>query len=231
MLLGATHASPIREKGGRERYTRFGIAPVVGFYSLYTKHAVSAKARMSFSTFLKREQSVDRSNRLFFSYGFEYFIHGLTYRSYYFDQDTLQLYDESFLYSYRLNVHELNFPLQAKLTFNSTSNSLFSPYVCVGYHLRYLAVANLDIEQDGNFINGDRVDLKFRTPFLSKKINSFVGLSLGFQSNRTRSNSLTFFAEIQYKYGFSQYSFKQNYSASAVYINSQHLSFNIGVAF
>lgn len=230
-LMGVMQASPVREKKSKEKYTRVGIAPVIGFYSLYSKHAINPKARMSFSAFVKREQSMDRSNRLFFSVGFEYFLHGVNYRSYYFNQDTLQLYNGSFDYSYRLYMHELNLPVQAKLAFNSTTNSLFSPYVSIGYHLRYIAATNLIVEQDGNFVNGDRVDMKFRTPFLNNKINSFVGISLGFQSNRTRSSSVTFFAEVQYKYGFSQYSFKQNYSASAVYINSQHLSFNIGVGF
>lgn len=231
IFFGAVSASTPHEKKSKENYTRLGIAPVIGFYSLNTKHAISPKARMSFSAFMKREWSMDRSNKLFFSVGAEYFLHGINYRSYYFSQDTLQLYDQSFEYSYRLYVHELNAPIQVKLAFNSTTNSLFTPYVSFGYHLRYLAVANLEVEKDGEFVQSDRVDLKFRNPFLSKKVNSFLSLSLGFQSNRTRSSSVTFFAEASFRYGFSPYSFKQNYSASAVYINSQHLSFNIGIGF
>jgi hypothetical protein len=217
----------------RDAYTRIGIAPVIGFYKLNSQHARAPRARMSFSAFIKREKSVDRKNRMFLSGGAEYLFHGVSYRSYYFNQDTLQLYDGSMGYNYRLSIGEINIPLQAKLTFFSTTNSLFSPYVAIGYHLRYILNTNVKVDQDGTEIKDEFVHLKFKNPLLYERINSFVGASFGIQNHHTRSQSsgITAFLEISYRYGFSPYFFKTNYSASSVYLSSQHLAINIGLGF
>ncbi len=220
-----------QSNSSRDAYTRFGIAPVVGSYKLTSHHAVNAKARMSFSAFIKREKSVDRSNRAFLSAGFEYLLHGVSYRSYYFDQDTLQIYDGKMGYIYRLNIGELNVPLQAKLTFKSTTNSLVTPYISVGYHLRYIMNTNLKVDQDGVQIKDEFVHLKFKNPLVQERFNSFVGFNFGVQNHRTRSNSVTIFLELSYRYGFSPYYFQTKYSASSVYLNSQHIALNLGIGF
>ncbi|MBL7917215.1 MAG: hypothetical protein JNM96_02385, partial [Bacteroidia bacterium] len=199
-------ASGIQPSYGKpEKMTRFGIAPVIGFYSLNTKHAISPKSRMSFALFLKRERSMDKSYKAFISVGAEYFFHGLNFKSYYFSQDTLQLYDESFGYSYSMFVHELNVPVQAKFTFKSTNNSKFTPYFSLGYVPRLLLSANLSVSQDGNNVVSENVNLKFKNPLFYSKLNSYASLSFGIQSNRTRSESVTVFMELNYKYGFSPY--------------------------
>jgi hypothetical protein len=232
LLAGSASAiTTLPGHGSKDSYTRFGIAPVVGFYDLQTQHAIAPKPRMSFSAFAKNEWSMDHSNQTFFSIGIEYLVHGLNYKSYYFDQDTLQLYDKSFGYDYSMYIQEANLPVQLKYTFNSTTNSLFTPYVSIGYHLRYLVSTGLKVQQDGALIKSDHVDMKFKNPFITDKINSFGSLSLGFQNHRTRSNSATFFVELSYRYGFSPYYFKESYSANAVYIRSSHLALNIGVGF
>jgi hypothetical protein len=218
----------------RDSYTRFGIAPVIGFYKLDSHHARTAKSRMSFSAFLKHEKSIDKKNKLFLSGGLEYFYHGLSYRSYYFSQDTLQLYDGSMAYSYKVNVSEINAPLQAKLTFKSTTNSLFTPYIAIGYHLRYLLNTTIKVDQDGNQVKAGSVEMRFKNPLVYDHINSFVSASFGVQNHhhaRSQSSPITVFMEFSYRYGFSPYFFKTNYSASSVYINSQHIAINIGLGF
>lgn len=232
-LLTLTVSASFNLPGNRSRdsYTRFGIAPVIGFYKLDTKHATSPRSRMSFSGFIKHEWSIDRSNQVFLSIGAEYFMHGLNLKTYYFDQDTLQLYDGNFAYTYKMNITEINLPLQAKFTFKSTTNSLFTPYFTMGYHLRYITSTSLKVEQEGSLVKSDFVDMYFKNPLILKPMNSFVGLCFGLQNNRTRSNSVTYFAEFSFKYGFSPYSFKEKYSPSSLYMNSSHLALNIGVGF
>ncbi len=229
-----TFASAFGQSGTRDSYTRFGIAPVIGLYKLNSHHARTAKARMSFSVFLKHEKSIDKKNKLFLSGGVEYLYHGLSYRSYYFSQDTLQLYDGSMAYSYRLNIGEINVPLQAKLTFKSTTNSLFTPYVTIGYYPRYLLNTNVKVDQDGVEVKSESVRLRFKNPLVNDHINSFVGASFGVQNHhhtRSQSGPVTVFLELSYRYGFSPYYFKTNYSASSVFINSQHIAINIGLGF
>ena len=46
---------------------------------------------------LKREIKADRSRKTFFTFGIEYFMHGLNYYSYYFRPDTLNIYDKKLM--------------------------------------------------------------------------------------------------------------------------------------
>ena len=231
LFSSASAFTTIPGHGSRDSYVRFGIAPVLGFYSLLTKHAIAPKAKMSFSAFVKKEWSLDYSNKTFFSIGVEYFLHGLNYRSYYFNQDTLQLYDQSFDYNYSVYINEINLPLQIKYAFNSTTNSLFTPYLSIGYHFRYMTSTSLKVGQEGGLIKSDHVDMKFKNSIFTEKTSAFAGLNIGLQNNRTRTSSITFFAELSYRYGFSSFYFKENYSANSLYINSAHLSLNIGIGF
>jgi hypothetical protein len=226
-------SSPFTSSPGKKsgNSTRINFGPVIGFYSFATKHATNPVRKMSVVFGFKREQRVDRSYKVFFLFGFDYFLHGLNFKSYYFKPDTIKLYDKSFDYAYSLFIHEMNFPLQVKYLFKSSDNSLFSPYVAISYHLRYLAFANLSVTQSGSVVRKDSPELKFRSPFITDRINSFVSLSLGWQKNGFRSSAGRFFAEVNFRYGFSPFYFETDYSATSLYINSAHLGLLLGLKF
>src|SRR5688500_7465290 len=83
-----------RAKGGHG--TTISLGPVLGFYKLDSRHAVAPARKTSLVAGIRREIRADREYRTFIQFGAEYFIHGLNYSSYFFTQDTLQLYDRSF---------------------------------------------------------------------------------------------------------------------------------------
>jgi hypothetical protein len=211
--------------------TRISIAPSYGFYFLRTKHAASPQSRLSFAFAAKEEISVDREHKTFFSAGIEYFLHGVSYNSYYFTQDTLQLYTGNFEFRYRLFVHELQVPLQMKFCFNSTSNSLASPYVSIGYHLRYLMASQLRIDGESSGIKSGFPEMKFKNPLLWNRLNSSPSIAFGVQSNPARNGGISVFAELMYRHGFSSYYFNEPYAARSVFINSGHLLLNLGIGF
>lgn len=179
----------------------------------------------------KKELRVDRNFKTFFQYGVDYLFHGLSFNSYYFKPDSLQLYDKSFGYNYSLFIHEINVPLQFKYSFNRENNNLFSGYFMIGYHLRCLLPGNLKVTQNGQTIATDTYDMRFRTPFIFKPVNSFVSFSLGTQRNQTAAGHHTFFVELSYRYGFSQYYFTKSYAASSLYIQGSHLALLVGMKF
>ncbi|WP_317898703.1 hypothetical protein [Aurantibacillus circumpalustris] len=179
----------------------------------------------------KREQRLGNQYKTFFLIGVEYFFHGLNFRSYYFDQDTLQLYDKSFSYNYSLFIHELNLPIQFKYLFKRADNSLFSPYIIAGYHLRYLLPGALKVKQNGQLIKEDSPELKFKNALFVNKMNAYVSLGIGWQKNSLRSNKGSFFVELNGRYGFSPYYFETNYSASSLFINGAHLALQLGLKF
>jgi len=218
-----------KKRSGNGNRIYFG--PAIGIYTINKNHAINPVQKISGVFGFKREQRLGRDYRTFFLFGFEYFFHGINFRSYYFEPDTIQLYDKSFGYNYSLFLHELNLPLQAKFLFKREDNSLFSAYVIAGYHLRYLLPGNLKITQNGPKIKDDNPDVKFKNALLYNKINSFVSIGLGWQKNSLSSSKGSFFAELSCRYGFSPYFFETTYSPSSLYIKGTHIILQLGAKF
>ncbi len=210
---------------------RFGFGPVLGIYSVNTNHAKAPTQKMSAIVSFKKEFKCDKSYKTFFLIGFEYLFHGLNFKSYYFKPDSLHLYDKTFPYNYSLIINELCLPLQFKYSFKRENNSQFSPYIMAGYHFRYLLPGNLTVSQNGNKVKQDVVDLKFKTPFITDRLNSFVSATVGWQKNNVGKGKSNFFAELNFRYGFSQYYFAKDYAASSLYISSMHLALQLGFKF
>lgn len=210
---------------------RISFGPALGIYSINKNHAKNPTQKMSALFCFKKEVRFDREYKFFFLFGAEYFIHGLNFKSYYFKPDSLQLYDKTFPYNYSLVIQEINMPLHVKYSLKRENNSLFSPYLMVGYHLRFLLPANLNVSQNGNSVKKDVVDLQFKNPLFYNKLNSYLSAAFGLQNNNIHKGRGGFFVELQYRYGFSPYSFQTTYSASSLYINSMHLSLQLGLKF
>ena len=210
---------------------RFGFGPVLGIYTINPNHAKNPTQKMSAIVSFKKEIKLDKTFKTFFFFGAEYFFHGVNFKSYYFKPDSLQLYDKTFPYNYSLIINEIGIPLQVKYSFKRENNSVFSPYIMIGYHLRYLLPGNLSVTQNGNKIKDDIVDLRFKTPFINSHLNSFVSATLGFQKNAISGSRSNFFAEFNFRYGFSQYYFEEKYAASSLNISSMHLALQLGFRF
>ncbi len=210
---------------------RFGIGPVLSLYNVNPNHSKNASQKMSALISFRKEIRCDKVYKTYFLFGLDYFFHGVNFRSYYFKPDSLQLYDKTFPYNYALIINEIGLPLQFKYSFKRENNSVFSPYIAIGYHFRYLLPANLTVSQNGNSVKEDVVDMRFRNSFIDKHLSSFVSASFGLQKNSVGGSRSNFFAEFNFRYGFSQYYFEEKYAASSLYINSYHLVLQLGVKF
>jgi hypothetical protein len=211
--------------------TRIQIGPVISFYKINTNHATDASQKTSGLFGFRQEWRLDRQYKSYFLIGIDYVLHGIRFNSYYFLPDTIQLYDKSFSYSYSLYIHELNLPLQYKYLFKREDNSLFSAYVIVGYHLRFLLPGNLKVEQEGQEIKTDQPEMKFKTPLLEDRFNSSISLGVGWQKNSLNSSKGSYFVELNARYGFSPYYFESSYSASSLYINATQICLLLGLKF
>lgn len=210
---------------------RLGFGPVLGFYTVNSHHAKNPIQKLSGMAGFKKEVRLGRDYRSFFLVGVDYFFHGLSFQSYYFAPDTIKLYDKSLDYNYSLFIHELNIPLQFKYSFTRENNSLFSPYVMIGYHLRYLLPGTLKISQNGSEVKTDIPDLRFRHRLISDQMNAFFSATIGWQKNNTASSKRGFFIEASYRYGFSSYYFEKDYAPASLFMNSSHLAFLFGLKF
>ena len=179
----------------------------------------------------KKEVRLGRDYRSFFLFGVDYFFHGLSFQSYYFKPDTIKVYDKSFGYKYSLFIHELNIPVQFKYSFTRENNSLFSPYVMIGYHLRYLLPGSLKVTQNGREVITDDPGLKFDHPLISDQMNAFISATFGWQKNNTASSRRGFFMELTYRYGFSPYYFEKDYAPTSLFMNASHLGLLVGLKF
>jgi len=210
---------------------RISFGPVLGFYMVNQNHVKNPVQKPSVLFAFKKEVRLSRDYRSYFLYGFEYFFHGLNFQSYYFKPDSLKLYDKDFAYKYSLFIQEIAIPLQFKYSFRRENNNLFSPYLMIGYHLRYLLPGSLKVTQNGNPVKSDEPGLKFEHPLLSNQMNAYISATIGWQRNHTATSKLGFFVELNYRYGFSPYYFEKDYAPSSLFINSTHLTLQVGLKF
>lgn len=220
--------SPKKRSGNGNRLY---VGPVIGLYKINKYHATNPTQKISAVVGYKREQRLGRDYQTFILFGAEYFFHGLNFKSYYFNPDTLKIYDKSFAYDYSLFIHEIDIPIQGKYLFKRADNSVFSGYVIAGYHVRYLLPSKLKIKQNGELIRDDNPDLKFKNSLGYNKINSFVSLGIGWQKNSLSNSKGSFFVELNCRYGFSSYYFESNYSANSLYISGTHILLQLGSRF
>ena len=207
------------------------FGPAMSFYSINTNHAQNPSPRVSGMAGIRKEVRCDPQYRLFFLFGADYFFHGINFRSYFFTQDTLQIYDKSFAYDYSVSFHEINIPLQMKYSFTRENNSLFSPYAIIGYHLRIFTPARVRVSQEGNIISDHHEEMRFKNGLIDKHMNAFMSAGIGWQKNTINKSRTGFMVELSARYGFSPYYFKAKYSPSSLYINGFHLNMMLGLKF
>lgn len=225
-FFGSTPPPGYNPKG-----VRINLGPSLSFYSLKTKHANSVSAKFAGLVGFKKEVRVDKQYRTFFLFGAEYFFHGANFKSYYFDQDTLRLYDKDFAYDYDVLMQEVNIPLQVKYSLTRENNSLFTPYFMVGYHLRYLLPGRVTVAKDGDVKVRDWEVMSYRTPLGINQLNSAISVTAGWQKNNINHAKTGFYVEACFRYGFSQYLINAKYTPSSLYMNSNHLSLILGIKF
>lgn len=220
--------SPNNHFGSR---IRLNLGPALGFYDINENHSSDPRQTFAFLLGVNKEFALSRDYTTFFLVGVDYLYHGLSFKSYYFTPDSLQIYDKNFDHDYRLNIQELQVPLKFKYLFRPEHNSLFSPYLAVAYHLRYMLPARLRVTYFGNTREDESVELRFNTPLLLEQMNAALSLSAGWQKNSLASSKGSFFTELNLRYNFSPYSFEAPYAASSLYINSVQLLLLLGIRF
>ncbi len=209
--------------------TRIAIAPVISFYTINTNHATRPTQKMSGILSIKEEFRLNFQHTMFFSVGAEYFVHGLNFNSYYFTPDSLQLYDGDMKYAYSLYIHELDIPFQLRISLNRENNALFSPYFAIAYHLRTMLFGSLNVNDNGESVVKKQEDINFKNPLFTQRNNPFVSLTIGVQKNNPDKNKMGFFAELGFRYGFSPYLLKDNFTPSSLYMNGSHLFLGLGI--
>jgi hypothetical protein len=160
--------------------------------------------------------------------GAEYMFHGVNFYSYYFYGDSLKLYTpERLKYKYSLTIHELDFPILLKHSFQKETNTIFSSYIFAGYCYRWLIESHLKVTEDGNELVDQYEPLKFKSPAFNSVNSSFLSVGAGFQKNTMlRHNAV--FAELQFRYGLSPFYFNESFAASSLYISSHFILLTVG---
>lgn len=207
--------------------TRIGISPVLGIYKTNKNHTVGAKPKMAFNFSLKEEIRLNKSNTSFLMVGVEYMMHGLSFKSYYFPEDSIKFYNGKMTAKYDLVIHELDFPIQLKYSFQKENNAIFSSYIFGGYCYRWLVASNMKVANNGEAIIDKEESLKFKVPTFNPFGSSFLNAGIGVQKNTTlRHNAV--FAEIQFRYALSPFYFNESYSATSMYINGHFIYLTVG---
>jgi len=224
----SVYSFPLKRKQ-KNIVNRFGLGAFYGFYRINTNHAINPSPRAAVLFSYKTEFYLDFRKQTSFMFGLEYFYHGLNFNSYYFEPDSIKLYDKSFSYKYSLTIHEICLPIVFKYSFLSDKEALFSPYFSLGYNFRYLLPANNLVTLNGNTLIKENVKLNFKNPLFINSLNSGLQFNLGFQKNNHETSNSGFFVELMCRANFSPYSFQTNYSANSLFTNNLHIGLNLGL--
>ncbi len=208
--------------------TRIGISPVIGLYKTNKNHAADTRPKMAYNISLKEEIRLDKNNRDFLMIGAEYMFHGVSFNSYYFYGDSLKLYTKERLkYKYNITIHELDFPVQLKHSFQKETNTIFSSYIYAGYCYRWIIESNLKITENGNELVNKYEGLTFKSPAFTPVNSSFLSIGGGFQKNtQLRHNAV--YVELQFRYGLSPFYFNESFAPSSMYTNSHFIMLTVG---
>lgn len=179
----------------------------------------------------QHEWHLDRQHQSFLLSGIDYLVHGVSFDSYFFKPDSVALYNKTFSYKYSVYIHELDVPIEYKFVFRRRESRIMSSYLKVGYYLRWLVTSDVRITRDGEKVKYDSPPMRFRTPLVDQHLNTFAGLSFGFQQNSIASQKGHFNVELNFRYGFSQYYFERPYAPSSLYINGSHVFLLLGYKF
>lgn len=210
--------------------TRIGISPVIGIYTPNKNHTSKAKQKMSFCFSIKEEFRLDKKNKDFIMIGAEYMLHGVSFNSYYFYSDSLKLYNGNMNYKYQLTLHELDFPIQLKHSFQKETNAIFSSYIFAGYVYRWVVASNLKVENNETELVNQEERITFKSPVFNPVNSSFLTAGIGFQKN-TPLNYKAVFAELQFRYGLSPFYFYENFAPTSLYTSNHFIYLTVGFKF
>lgn len=207
--------------------TRIGFSPVIGFYKPNKNHTGGAKQKMAFNVSLKEEIRLNKKNTSFLMVGVEYFLHGLTFNSYYFYSDSLKLYNGNMTAKYSLVLQELNVPIQLKYSLQKETNTITSSYLFAGYVARFLLANNLTVTNNGTEVFNKQENIKFKNPVFSANSNSFLCFGIGTQRNtQLRQNAV--YAELQYRHSLAPMFFEEPFAPSNLFINQHFFMLTVG---
>lgn len=208
--------------------TRIGFSPVLSLYKSNKNHTTRAKPKMAFHFSLKEEIRLDKKNQNFLLVGVEYMYHGVNFNSYYFYEDSLKLYTpERLKYKYSLTIHELDFPVLLKHSFQKETNTLLSSYIFAGYNYRWLVDARLNVSESGEEVVNQYERLTFKNPAFNPVNSSFFTVGAGFQKNTPLKHN-GIYAELQFKYALSPFYFSESFAPTSMYINGHFFLLTIG---
>lgn len=230
LLIFSSLALSAQERKEKLLHFRLGFAPVVSFYSINTKHTSNAHPKAAYCFSARTEIRMNKKVALIT--GLEYFIHGLTFNSYYIKDKSTFIYDKKFNYKYSLQLNELNVPLELRFIPKSELKKHVSPYVCFGYMFRYIVSSNLDAESasDGVSVFSDHTQLEFEHPYIYRNGSSFLTVSPGIQKNFLETHH-AIFAEINLRYALTRFQVFEPFMATNIYVKNYHIAFTIGYKF
>lgn len=207
--------------------TRISFSPVIGLYKANKHHTSSTRPKMAFCFSVKEEIRLNKSNTSFLMVGAEYMMHGLSYNSYYFYEDSMKFYNGNMSARYDLRLHELDFPIQLKYSFAKETNAIFSNYVFAGYCYRWLVANNLKVTKDGETMVDRQELLKFKSPAFNTMNSSFLNVGIGIQKNTTLKHNAVF-AELQFRYALSPFYFNESFAPTSMYMNGHFILLTVG---
>lgn len=218
-------------KKERRYQTSLFIAPVISIYNINPNHTKETKSRPAFTAIAAGNIRLNRS--AYIGIGVQYLLHGNTFKSYYFKDSILNLYDKEYAYEYTCRYQDLCFPLSFKLKLGENKQKANRVYTVVTWTLRKRVATSMEINSIayGYSEYFDKAGNEFRSRYLKKTTGSLISLGLGYDKNFHEKNS-AYFILLNYSYGLNTFYFYRNNSMPKdLWQNESFLSIGAGIRF
>lgn len=229
------HLNPFRQvqpaspQQGRRTKVRLDLGAVFGFYKNDPHYTTGTQGNGAYTLGLKAEIPVLRNAAVLT--GADFIKEGFNFDSYFFAKGYSFLYNGDFFYNHRIDIDELQVPLEYKINFSPETRNIKTFYATLGWMFRYIFYNNAIVtdNRNGKFVWEGQNDVTSVFHLFSPYGSSIIEAALGYQHNTLRSGN-AFFFEVEYKYGISPLVYTGNNEGSNnIQFRLNTLSFKLGL--
>lgn len=229
-LLSFCNSNFLFSQRASERvYFHVNVKTFYGYYSGNKNHSGKLSFLPSFSISFLPEFRFSRKSSLLL--GAEWFTHGSTFSSYYFQKGIPAIYDKNFNFWYALRWNEFVVPIFFRSIFEGKMKDRHKYFLDLGPAVRFVFPAICSVNDvDGNEVLNSKVVTPFNPSAKNNALGMFFQCVYGMEFFKDDQRSAFSFS-LMIKYPTSRFLFQEEFTASGLFISQFHAGVGCGIRF
>jgi hypothetical protein len=220
-----------QEKKEKFFQTSFYLGPGLAKYKSNNNHSDNLKSKPTFNTGFKCLFTINKST-YFFS-GIQLLTHGNSFKSYFFADSSIRIYDKQYAYEYNSRFNDIVFQngLRYKFTENPQTKKYIYGELGCGIKKRMSGLLDVSSVSFGNSVYYDTPEGRFDNRILPKEYAFSLLFATGFDKH-FREKKTAYFFELNFQYGLNRFYYLSSPSfPEDLYLQESFLFINTGIRF